>query len=73
MWFFDPSNWELLVKVLDGCALNGHRWVLFAGTTNVGYSVRVTDSQAGRFREYENPLGQAAPALTDVEAFETCP
>ncbi|MXX76776.1 MAG: hypothetical protein F4210_07920 [Holophagales bacterium] len=23
-WFFDPKNWEALIKVLDGCALNGH-------------------------------------------------
>jgi hypothetical protein len=23
-WFFSPTNWELMVKVLDGCQLNGH-------------------------------------------------
>ena len=28
LWFFAPDNWELMVKVLDGCALNGHYWVL---------------------------------------------
>ena len=22
--FFDPANWEVLIKVLDGCSLNGH-------------------------------------------------
>ena len=22
-WFFGPGNWEVLVKVLDGCAVNG--------------------------------------------------
>ncbi|HXO42065.1 MAG TPA: hypothetical protein VN999_11480, partial [Thermoanaerobaculia bacterium] len=26
-WFFDPSNVELTVKVLDGRAVNGHFWV----------------------------------------------
>ena len=25
--FFSRENWEILIKVLDGCALNGHVWV----------------------------------------------
>ena len=25
LWFFDRENAEVLVKVLDGCAHNGHR------------------------------------------------
>lgn len=71
-WFFGPDNWEVLVKVLDGCALNGHFWVLGAATTDVEYTLRVTDSVTGEVREYDNPLGQAASALADIEAFSTC-
>lgn len=26
-WFFHPDNLEIAVKVLDACAVNGHRWV----------------------------------------------
>jgi hypothetical protein len=26
-WFFAAANVELIVKVLDGCALNGAHWV----------------------------------------------
>src|SRR5262249_20222140 len=28
-WFFSPDNPELLVKILDGCSVNGAKW-LFA-------------------------------------------
>ncbi|HTG37093.1 MAG TPA: metallophosphoesterase [Thermoanaerobaculia bacterium] len=72
-WFFSPDNWELLVKVLDGCAVNGRYWVFAAGSTNVAYTLTVTDTRTGRTARYENPLGQRSPAVTDVGAFATCP
>jgi len=72
-WFFSPDNWELLVKVIDGCALNGRYWVFAAGTTDVEYTLTVTDTLTGRTARYENPLGRASPAVTDTEAFPTCP
>jgi len=71
-WFFSPDNWELMVKVLDGCVLNDRFWVFHAGTTNVGYTLTVTDTVTGKVRRYENPLGRIAPAVTDIDAFE-CP
>ncbi len=73
MWFFTPDNWEVLAKVLDGCAINGHYWVFAAATTNVQYTLRVTDLETGVTREYFNPLGNAAAAITDSLAFATCP
>ncbi|MCP3962092.1 MAG: PKD domain-containing protein [bacterium] len=72
-WFFSSNNWELLLKVLDGCALNDRYWVFSAATTNVEYTLRVTDTQTGEAREYRNPLGTAAAAVTDTEAFASCP
>ncbi|MDA8016326.1 MAG: beta-propeller fold lactonase family protein [Thermoanaerobaculia bacterium] len=69
-WFFGPDNWEMLVKVLDGCGLNEHFWVFAAATTNVEYTLRVTDTQTREVREYFNPLDNAAPAITDTAAFE---
>jgi hypothetical protein len=71
-WFFGPDNWELLVKVLDGCSLNGQWWVFSAATTNVGYVLTVTDTRTGRSARYENPLGRSSPAITDTKAF-SCP
>ena len=72
-FFFSENNWEALVKVLDGCAINGHYWVFGTATTNVEYTLRVTDTLSGVTKEYFNPLGTAAPALTDTSAFATCP
>ncbi len=72
-WFFTPENWELLVKVLDGCATNGHWWVFAAATTDVDYELRVTDTFTGRAITYRNELGRRAPAITDAGALSTCP
>jgi len=71
-WFFDDQNWEMLVKVLDGCALNDRFWVFAAATTNVEYTLRVTDTVTGMTSNYFNPLGRSSPAITDTGAFPTC-
>ncbi len=73
LWFFSPDNWEMLVKVLDGCALNDHYWVYAAATTDVQYTLRVTDTESGEVSEYENALGNAAEAITDAQAFACAP
>ncbi len=72
-WFFDPANWEMLVKIVDGCALNGRYWVFAAATTNVQYTLTVTDTSTGQTARYDNPLGRSAPATTDTQAFASCP
>ncbi len=67
--FFDSRNWEVLIKVLDGCANNGHFWVLGASTTDLGYRIAVTDTVTGERRQYENRPGRPAPAIVDNKAF----
>ncbi len=69
--FFNRDNWEILIKVLDGCAVNGHVWVYGASTTDLGYAIRVTDTVTGAVQEYRNELGLSAPAITDVTAFSS--
>lgn len=72
-WFFSPDNLELLVKVLDGCAANGHHWVFAGSATTLQYVLTVTDTLTGEVRVYFNPLGTAPAAVTDLEAFGGCP
>jgi len=73
-WFFRRENVELIVKVLDGCAVNGHRWVFAAGLTNVGVELRVTDTATGApARRYLNPAGAAFRPVQDTAAFAACP
>ena len=71
-YFFDPANWEVLVKVLDGCAYNGYFWVYAAAATDVGYEINVYDMATGSppaNKVYDKPAGPPAPALVDVAAF----
>ena len=67
--FFDRDNWEVLIKVLDGCSVNGHVWVFGASPTDLGYVIRVTDTVTGAVKEYRNEPGRPAAAITDVTAF----
>ncbi len=71
-WFFSESNLEMLVKVIDGCDFNGQFWIYAAATTDVAYTVRVTDSETGETWSRSNLLGHASPAFTDTSAF-ACP
>jgi hypothetical protein len=71
-WFFHPDNWEMLVKIIDGCPVNGHFWVFSAAATNVEYTLTVSDLLAGQTRVFRNDLGDTARALTVTNAFPTC-
>ena len=71
-YFFDDENLEFLIKVLDGCGLNDHFWVFFAATTNVEFTLIVTDSVTGTRKTYFNPLGTSANTVNDTSAFPTC-
>lgn len=71
--FFSPNNWEIMVKALNGCGLNNRYWVFSAATTNVFYRMEVLDVQRGVQKIYFNYPGPPAPAVTDVNAFPTCP
>lgn len=73
LWFFDPDNWEMLIKIVNGCGFNDRFWVFFAATTNLGYELTVTDTQTGSTKVYGNSPGSPAPAVTDTGAFATCP
>lgn len=72
-YFFNASNLEMLLKVLNACGLNQRYWVFFAATTNVEFAVVVTDTQTGQTRSYFNPLNRPAPPVQDTDAFPTCP
>jgi hypothetical protein len=72
-WFFGPTNFELLLKVLNGCGVNGNYWVFYAATTSVEFHVTVEDTLALTSRTYDNTLGVSAPAVTDTSAFACNP
>jgi hypothetical protein len=65
---FSEDNVELVVKVLDGRAVNGHFWVFFGALSNVEYTVRVTDTETGEVWTRFNPPGVLA-SVGDTAAF----
>jgi len=72
-WFFSPDNWEVLVKELNGCGLNNRRWLFTAATSNVHFRLNVLDVPRGVQKVYFSYQGPPAPAITDTNAFATCP
>jgi len=74
LWFFDPGNFEIIVKVLDGCSASPPAfWVFLAAATSVQYTVTVTDTRTGAVKAYFNPFNHSAAAVTETGAFATCP
>lgn len=71
--FFDPNNAELLVKVIEGCVITQHWWVFLAGTTNVEYTLTVTDTERQEVFFTTNPLDRTAVTVLDTQALDTCP
>jgi hypothetical protein len=69
LWFFSQANPEMLLKVINGCAVNNFYWVFFAADTNVGFTVTVTDTAQGRTKTYTNPDLTAAVPIQDTAAF----
>jgi hypothetical protein len=71
-WFFQDSNVETVVKVLDGCSIDQAFWVFAGGLTNVHVVLTVTDSATGQIKTYENAQGTAFQPIQDTGAFATC-
>jgi len=71
--FFGPDNIEVLLNVLNACSLNNTYWVFSAATTDVEYTIYVTDTANGKTKTYFHAGGSPAPAITDTSAFATCP
>ncbi|MXX75459.1 MAG: hypothetical protein F4210_04015 [Holophagales bacterium] len=68
LWFFDRENAEVLVKVLDGCVHNGHRWVFVAPVTDLEFTLWVTAPNGKRWT-HSNTQGRTAATRSDTSAF----
>lgn len=74
-WFFDPTNVEINLKVLDACVVNDHFWVFVAAASNVEYQIEVFDVADDSIEIWTeaNPLGNFPSLRGDTTAFATCP
>ncbi len=67
-WFFGPDNVEVMLKVLDATAVNGHTWVFYGALSNVEYTLTVTDTVTGAAKTYANPRRRFG-SVGDTQAF----
>jgi len=73
LYFFDRDNAEVLVKVLDACAVNGHRWVFVAPVTSLAFNLHIDETASGKRWTHRNTKGgRTASTKSDVTAFP-CP
>ena len=72
-WFFSSNNVEMIVKVVDGRAVNNNFWVFAGGLTNVKVITTVTDTETGLVKVYANPQGAAFQPIQDTGPFESPP
>jgi hypothetical protein len=71
--FFDPTNIEMILKILNACAPPFNKWWVFAGgLTDVGVAIKVTDTTNGAFRNYHSTKGSLFQTFADTSAFN-CP
>ena len=70
LYFFQPSNAEVLIKVLDACQVNGHRWVYVAPVTDLAFNLTVVSpNPEDEAWTHSNVLGRTATARSDNQAF----
>jgi subtilisin family serine protease len=71
-WFFGPTNFEMGLKMLNGCGLNNRFWVFISGLTNQGWTVRIRDIKTGATQTYGNQLNKLTATTADTGALP-CP
>ncbi len=72
-WFFNPTNFEMGVKMVDACVAPFNRyWAFVSGLTSQQYRLRVTQMSTGEVETYFNPLNTLPTTEGDTDAF-TCP
>ncbi len=59
-WFFNESNVEITVKVLDGVELNGYCWVFMSDMTDVNYRLEIRDVWSGNAWTHSNDEGMVS-------------
>ena len=70
LWFFGQNNPEMLVKILDACAVNGHYWVFLSPASTVRYEITVRDVVTGAVKTYSKPLHLVPGLFADTSAFD---
>jgi hypothetical protein len=71
-WALRPEDWEVTLRMLDGCGRNGFFWVLASGFSRLGFELEITDTWTGQKKLYGNETGRLFRPVQDRQAFATC-
>jgi hypothetical protein len=71
-WFFDASNFEMGLKMLDACSVNSRFWVYISGLTDQGWTATIFDTQTGVSAVYQNNVGHLSSTVADTGTLR-CP
>lgn len=71
-YFTDPQNFEMGLKMLDGCTVNGYFWVFIGGLTTDQWTVNILDTATGNVWSTRNQLNNLTVTTADTAAFP-CP
>jgi hypothetical protein len=66
--FFEESNLEGSIKIIDGCSNNDFYWVFASGLTNLEVSIRVEDLESDAEFFIFNPQGQLFSTIASIQA-----
>ena len=68
-WIFDPTNPEVLVKVLDACGFTGTYWIFVSAGTNVGFELEIIDTEQELEWSTVNPDQVPFESVQDLSGF----
>lgn len=64
---------DVLIRVLDGCAINNQSWVFMVSLADVAVTTLATDLETGNQQTYSLPLGTVHQPISDVTAISCEP
>ena len=68
-YFLKITNWELMMKVLDGCGINDHYWVFAGMMTNLEYKLDIWQHSTNERLVISNPPGNIPVSVANTSAF----
>jgi len=72
LWFFSGDTPEMLLKIVNGCAVNGYYWAFLSAATNAGFTVTVDDTLRAASKTYTNADLTPALPVQDTFALASC-
>jgi hypothetical protein len=71
-WFFSAEDVDLTIKMISAVALDSHYWFFASSSTNLPFTITVTDTWLDQTHTYQSPAGVNRNIL-DFKSFSYLP